>query len=76
MPALKAAASVKFTPHDCRRTFRSGLSRLGVEADIAELMLNHTRADLIERYDFEKRLEERQKANELWANHIAESIGH
>ena len=32
-----------FTPHDLRRTGRTGLARLGVKVDIAERVLNHAR---------------------------------
>jgi integrase len=64
-----------FTLHDCRRTFRSGLSRLGVDSDLAEMMLNHARADLIERYDREPRAAERAAAAARWAEHVAGVVG-
>ena len=72
---LTSAAGVNFTLHDCRRTFRSGLSRLGIDADVAELMLNHTRADLVERYDREPRWVDRQAAAQRWADHVAGVVG-
>ena len=81
MRGLAQAASANnatiatFTLHDCRRTFRSGLTRLGVESELAELMLNHARADLIERYDREPRRAERAAAAQRWADHIAGLIG-
>jgi integrase len=40
---LVAVSGVRFTLHDLRRTFRTGLSRLGVETEIAELALGHAR---------------------------------
>jgi len=70
-PELVRLSGVAFTLHDCRRTFRSGLSRLGVETELAEMMLNHTRADLLERYDREPRWEERMVAARHWADHVA-----
>ena len=64
-------SGVDFTLHDCRRTFRSGLTALGVESELAEIMLNHVRDDLIERYDREPRWNERMAAASAWADHVA-----
>ncbi len=47
--------------HDPRRTFRTGLSRIGVDRDTAELCLGHWRGDLIEAYDRDT-AEPRQRA--------------
>lgn len=42
----------KLRPHDLRRTFRTMLSRLGVQPHIAELCLNHQEAETMRRvYD-------------------------
>jgi integrase len=68
--ATLAAKVSAWTIHDLRRTFRSGLTRLGVGKDIAELMLNHRRADLLERYDRETRWSERKAAAMRWAEHV------
>lgn len=64
-------SGVQFTLHDCRRTFRSGLTALRVENELAEIMLNHVRDDLEERYDREPRSKERMAAASAWADHIA-----
>lgn len=64
-------SGVEFTLHDCRRTFRSGLTALGVESELSEIMLNHVRDDLLERYDREPRWNERMAAATLWAEHVA-----
>jgi len=72
---LRKATSATFTLHDFRRTFRSGLTRLGIEGDLAEMMLNHARADLIERYDREPRRDDRAKAAARWADHLAGLVG-
>ncbi len=64
-------SGVEFKLHDCRRTFRSGLRFLGVDSELAEMMLNHARADLIERYDREPRWQERMQAAQKWADHVA-----
>lgn len=50
-PGFVKACGVSFTLHDLRRTFRTGLSHLGVETEIAELALGHARADLEARYN-------------------------
>jgi integrase len=75
MRSLASAGVADFTLHDLRRTFRSGLSQLGVDADIAELMLNHARADLVERYDREPRWAERVSAAQGWADRVAGLVG-
>jgi hypothetical protein len=52
-----------WTPHDPRRTMRSGLSALGIERDIRELLLNHALSDeLAQRYDRAERWPERVSA--------------
>lgn len=63
-------SGVTFTLHDLRRTFRSGLTRLGVDPDLAEMMLNHQRAELLQIYDHEPRMDERHGAAARWAIHI------
>ncbi len=68
---LVEESGVSFTLHDLRRTFRSGLRRLGVDSELAEMMLNHARADLVEIYDREPRTAERHAAAQKWAEHIA-----
>jgi integrase len=60
----------RFTLHDLRRTYRSGLTRIGVPEPLAELMVGHRRRDLIEAYDRERRFEEQQAAAERWAAHV------
>ena len=57
-PMLRAFAKrcpVEFELHDLRRTFRTGLSRLGIEPDIAELALGHARAGLEATYNRDRR---------------------
>jgi len=73
-PDLVKKCGVKFHLHDCRRTFRSGLSAAGVEEEIAEMMLNHTREDLLETYDREPRWKERVDAADRWAKYVARIV--
>ena len=60
-----------FGPHALRRSYRSGLSDLGVDADTAELMLGHKRPGLIGVYDKSKVWDQRVAAQNLWEAHIA-----
>ena len=68
--AVAKAAGVEFTMHDTRRTFRTGLSRLGVDRDTAELCLGHWRGDLIEAYDRDSAEKRQRAAVTRWAAHI------
>jgi integrase len=72
--ALIAESGVTFTLHDLRRTYRSGLTRLGIDADLAEMMINHQRAELLQIYDREQRLDDRKAAAEKWAEHISSIV--
>jgi len=66
-PLLKIPA---FTPHDLRRTLRSGLSRLRVAPHIAERCLNHSLGGIVEVYDHHDYLEERGEALQKWSDHV------
>lgn len=65
-----AAAGVQFTLHDLRRTFRTGLSRLGVSDDLAELALGHARSNLEAIYNRDEAAEALRKAFVSWAEHV------
>ncbi|MER9743785.1 integrase arm-type DNA-binding domain-containing protein [Mesorhizobium sp. M0077] len=71
---LVKLSGVSFTLHDLRRTFRSGLRKLGVDSELAEMMLNHAREELIEIYDREPKTDERREAAELWAKHVGSLV--
>jgi integrase len=50
--ALDSASGVSgYRLHDLRRTSRSLLSRAGINGDVAEKCLGHSRGDIVERYD-------------------------
>ena len=60
---------------DIRRTFRSGLSRLGVSRDLCEIMLNHVTGagkteldEIYDRYDF---LAEKRLTLAKWEQHVS-----
>jgi integrase len=66
-----AAGLDRFTLHDLRRTMRTGLTRLGVEEDVAEMMLNHQIGDELRRvYDKHGYPEKRTEAAQRWARHV------
>ncbi len=68
----KAAKVTGWTWHDLRRTFRTGLSRLGIREDIAERVIGHSVGGRLgatyNLYEFAK---EKRRALEAWAQHIA-----
>jgi integrase len=68
--AVAKAAGVEFTMHDTRRTFRTAISRLGIDRDTAELCLGHWRGDLIEAYDRDTAEKRQRAAVERWAGHV------
>ncbi|KQP59733.1 tyrosine-type recombinase/integrase [Methylobacterium sp. Leaf108] len=67
MTGLRTKAGVDFTLHDLRRTFRTGLSRLGIDVDTAELAIGHARADLEAIYNRDEALDRLRDAFERWA---------
>ncbi|MER8536065.1 tyrosine-type recombinase/integrase [Mesorhizobium sp. M1005] len=68
--ALVKDSGVDFSFHDLRRTFRTGLSRLGIDTETAELALGHARENLIEIYDRDNGAERVRTAFEAWSNHV------
>jgi len=57
--------------HDLRRTMRTGLTRLGVIDEIAELCIGHKREKLVRTYSVEDRLDEQAVAFTRWADKVA-----
>jgi integrase len=56
-----------WTLHDCRRTFRTGLSTLGIAPHIAELCLAHHQSGLARTYDLHRFDAEKRHALNAWA---------
>ncbi len=71
--ALNEAAHVTgWTWHDLRRTFRTGLSRLGVRRDIAERVIGHSVGGRLgQTYDLYEFADEKRQALDAWARHVA-----
>lgn len=61
---------VKFGLHDLRRTLKTGLDALGVDSDISERCLNHTRQGLEGVYNKNNAVEEVSAAFHLWAESV------
>jgi integrase len=71
MVATAAAGMRPWSLHDCRRTFRTGLGRLGVAPHIAELLVNHALSDeLAAIYDRGEYQQQRVEAAGRWATHV------
>ena len=58
------------SPHDLRRTMRTGLSQLKVEPYIAERCLNHSLGKILQTYDKNEMLPERLDALERWGDYV------
>lgn len=69
-PGFVKNCGVQFTFHDLRRTFRTGLSRLGIDTEIAELALGHARSDLEARYNRDDCEAGLRSAFRVWGNHV------
>jgi integrase len=60
-----------WTLHDLRRTFRTGLGRLGVAPHVAERVVNHVKGGVEAIYDRYRYEGEITAALALWADHVA-----
>jgi integrase len=56
--------------HDLRRTLRSRLSELRVNADVAEAVLSHVKPGIRGVYDRYEYMDEKRHALELWATRL------
>jgi integrase len=73
LDARLAGASTPLTDwrlHDLRRTFRTGLGRLGVPPHVAELCINHVRKGMSAIYDRHTYQPEIASALAQWAEHL------
>ena len=59
-----------FTPHDLRRTCRTGLARLGVDRVVAECVLGHRMPGVAGIYDRHDYVPEMRAALQRWADHV------
>jgi integrase len=70
--ALNKESGVDFDLHDLRRTFRTGLSRVGIDSEVAELALGHARSDLEAIYNRDEAFAVLQQAFTKWTAHVTE----
>jgi len=59
-----------WSPHDLRRTVRTGLSRLGCPSDVAEAVLGHSKKGMEGTYNLHKYENECLIWLQLWADHL------
>lgn len=59
-----------WTPHDLRRTMRTGLSAVKIRPDIAELTIGHTKRGIVAVYDQHGFADERRAAMLAWERHL------
>jgi integrase len=57
----------RWTPHDLRRTARTGFSRLKVPLDVKKKLLNHKLGGMDDVYDMWEYLDEKKEALERWS---------
>lgn len=60
----------RWTPHDLRRTMRTGLSACRVRPDIAEMTIGHTKRGMTAVYDLHGFEAERKAALEAWESRL------
>jgi integrase len=68
--AAAGAMLPHWTIHDCRRSMRTGLGRLGVPPHICEIAIGHARATIIATYDKYRYQPEVAAALAQWAEHV------
>ena len=77
--AIKTPTLRPWTFHDLRRSFSTGLAKLGVPINVTERMLNHKvgegKTPLQRIYNKHEYTTEIATAFELWTNHIAALVG-
>jgi integrase len=59
-----------WSPHDLRRTVRSGLSRLGCPSEIGEAVLGHSKKGIVGTYDLHAYEKECKEWLQKWADHL------
>ena len=72
---LSKKSGVDFRLHDLRRTYRSGLTDLGIEETLAEVMIAHQRPSLLQIYDKADLWGLRTDAANRWAAHVETLVG-
>lgn len=63
-----------WSPHDLRRTVRSGLSRLGCPSEVGEAVLGHSKKGIVGTYDLHAYEKECRDWLQRWANYLQKVI--
>jgi hypothetical protein len=63
-----------WTIHDLRRTFRTGLGRIGIAPHVAELCINHAKGGVQAIYDRHTYQPQIKAALAAWAAHIEQLL--
>ena len=63
-----------WSPHDLRRTVRTGLSRMGCPSEVAEAVLGHSRKGIEGTYDLHSYERECKEWLQKWADHLNELV--
>jgi len=71
---FQAVGIERFTPHDLRRTGRTGLASLGIEDEIAERVLNHQKKGMKRVYDRFAYFPQTRDAIEKWAKYLRDLL--
>jgi len=71
---FQAVGIEPFSPHDLRRTGRTGLASLGVEDEIAERVLNHQKKGMKRVYDRFAYSPQKRDALEKWAKYLSDLL--
>lgn len=59
-----------WTPHDLRRSVRTGLARLGCPSDVAEAVLGHTKGGIEAVYNLHRYEQESRAWLQRWCDHL------
>ncbi len=70
IPIRMAYGDDRLSIHGLRRTFRTGLTELGIDFDTAERMIGHKRPGLTGTYDKSLVLERRLEAQRIWEGYV------
>lgn len=66
---------VAWSLHDLRRTARSGLGKIGVRPDVAEMAIGHAKGGIIATYDRYSYQGEIAQALARWSDYVASVVG-
>lgn len=72
LPEIK---TLPFTPHDLRRTYATGLARLGAPRTVISLSLNHTVPGITSSYVRHGYESELREWSQRWGDHVAALVG-